>query len=278
MSDLTKARRFGIHHVATPPPSPGERSNQYLRWASSLDQPSCKPLGHRGWSATPSWARALAGVAFRRPVLRLAAGATPGLLCAGRDSGFPMPRRAWGAAATNRRQKLIARDDVDLVDICTPAKPRGSQSRRLQAGKHVFSRSRSEHGRRSQAMTAVAERAIERGVRSMVGFNYRRVPALAPRPTNDRRRGLGTCVTCGPVYLSGLDLRSAVPPGVALRKARRARARSVTSSTSSDLASTCRGLAHRVRIHRDVSSAASRFGGVPRCCSDGAPAVRRSAT
>ena len=76
---------------------------------------------------------------------------------------------------------LIARDDVDLVDICTPSDSHAEIAiAALEAGKHVLcEKPLSRTLEEGKQMVAAADRARERGVRSMVGFNYRRVPALA---------------------------------------------------------------------------------------------------
>jgi predicted dehydrogenase len=89
-------------------------------------------------------------------------------------------RFRWAEAATDWR-RVIARDDVHIVDICVPGWLHAEIAiAALEAGKHVLvekplanSLAESEH------MVATAQAARERGVQSMVGFNYRRVPALA---------------------------------------------------------------------------------------------------
>ena len=78
-------------------------------------------------------------------------------------------------------RRLIARDDIDVVDICTPGDTHAEIAiAALEAGKHVLCEkplaNTVEQGRE---MVAAAERAKERGRFAMVGFNYRRVPALA---------------------------------------------------------------------------------------------------
>jgi predicted dehydrogenase len=75
----------------------------------------------------------------------------------------------------------VARDDIDLIDICVPGylhEPIAIAA--LEAGKHVLcEKPLANTVAEAEAMTAAAGRAAGRGVRSMVGFNYRRVPALA---------------------------------------------------------------------------------------------------
>ncbi|MEA5360523.1 Gfo/Idh/MocA family oxidoreductase [Amycolatopsis sp., V23-08] len=86
----------------------------------------------------------------------------------------------WEAVETDWR-KLIARDDVDLVDICTPGDSHAEIAiAALEAGKHVLcEKPLANSVAEAEAMAEAARRARDRGVRAMVAFNYRRVPALA---------------------------------------------------------------------------------------------------
>ncbi|WJV45214.1 Gfo/Idh/MocA family protein [Streptomyces flavofungini] len=89
-------------------------------------------------------------------------------------------RLGWAAAETDWRA-LIARDDVDVVDICTPGDSHAEIAiAALDAGKHVLcEKPLANTVEEAEAMVAAAERAAARGQVAMVGFNYRRVPALA---------------------------------------------------------------------------------------------------
>ncbi|MFE6460703.1 Gfo/Idh/MocA family protein [Streptomyces cinereoruber] len=89
-------------------------------------------------------------------------------------------RHGWAAAETDWRA-LIARDDVQLVDICTPGDSHAEIAiAALEAGKHVLcEKPLANSVAEAEAMTAAAEAAAARGRIAMVGFNYRRVPALA---------------------------------------------------------------------------------------------------
>ncbi len=89
-------------------------------------------------------------------------------------------RLGWAAAETDWR-RLIARDDVDIVDICTPGDMHAEIAvEALAAGKHVLcEKPLANTVAEAAAMAEAAERAAERGVRAMVAFNYRRVPAVA---------------------------------------------------------------------------------------------------
>ncbi|MFC6089868.1 Gfo/Idh/MocA family protein [Saccharothrix lopnurensis] len=89
-------------------------------------------------------------------------------------------RYGWAAAETDWRA-LVDRDDVHLVDICTPGDTHAEIAlAALAAGKHVLcEKPLANTVEEAEAMTAAAEEAARRGVRSMVAFNYRRVPAIA---------------------------------------------------------------------------------------------------
>ena len=89
-------------------------------------------------------------------------------------------RLGWAATETDWRA-LVKRDDVQLVDVCTPGDGHAEVAiAALEAGKHVLcEKPLANTVAEAEAMAAAATRAQARGVRSMVGFNYRRVPALA---------------------------------------------------------------------------------------------------
>ncbi|MEV5608635.1 Gfo/Idh/MocA family oxidoreductase [Streptomyces sp. NPDC052225] len=89
-------------------------------------------------------------------------------------------RLGWAAAETDWRA-LIARDDVDLVDICTPGDSHAEIAvAALEAGKHVLcEKPLANSVEEAETMTAAAEQAAARGQLAMTGFNYRRVPAIA---------------------------------------------------------------------------------------------------
>ncbi|MFF7337598.1 Gfo/Idh/MocA family protein [Streptomyces sp. NPDC008163] len=89
-------------------------------------------------------------------------------------------RHGWAAAETDWRA-LIARDDVHLVDICTPGDSHAEIAvAALEAGKHVLcEKPLANTVAEAEVMTAAARSAAARGRSAFVGFNYRRVPALA---------------------------------------------------------------------------------------------------
>lgn len=74
---------------------------------------------------------------------------------------------------------LIDRNDVDIVDICTPGDTHAEIAiAALEAGKHVLcEKPLANSVTEAEAMAAAASRAAARGVRAMCGFTYRRVPA-----------------------------------------------------------------------------------------------------
>jgi predicted dehydrogenase len=89
-------------------------------------------------------------------------------------------RLGWAATETDWK-RLVSRDDVDLVDVCTPGSSHAEISiAALEAGKHVLcEKPLANTVEEARAMAAAAERAAAGGVRAMVGFNFRRVPAVA---------------------------------------------------------------------------------------------------
>ncbi len=95
----------------------------------------------------------------------------------------------WEGYETDYR-KLVARDDVGLVDVATPGDSHHEVVlAALTAGKHVLCEKPLANSLdEAREMVAAAERA---GVVAMVNFNYRRVPAvqLAKRLIDEGRIG-----------------------------------------------------------------------------------------
>lgn len=89
-------------------------------------------------------------------------------------------RHGWASTETDWRT-LVERDDIDLVDICTPGDSHAEIAlAALAAGKHVLcEKPLANTVEEAEAMTRAAEEAGARGRLAMVGFNYRRVPATA---------------------------------------------------------------------------------------------------
>lgn len=150
-----------------------------------------------------------------RPVLSAVCGRDGGAVRAAAD------RLGWAAAETDWRA-LIARDDVDLVDICTPGDSHAEIAvAALEAGKHVLcEKPLANTVEEAEAMTEAAERARARGQVAMVGFNYRRVPALslARRMVADGR--LGTLRHVRLTYLQDWLVDAGFPLTWRLRKER----------------------------------------------------------
>ena len=93
----------------------------------------------------------------------------------------------WADVETDWR-RLVARDDVDLVDVVTPGDSHAEIAiAALEAGKHVLcEKPLANTVAEAELMAAAAQRAAGHGVLAMVGFTYRRVPAigLAKRVSN----------------------------------------------------------------------------------------------
>ena len=101
-------------------------------------------------------------------------------------------RLGW-AESSDDGAPVVARDDIDLVDICTPGNTHAEIAiAALEAGKHVLcEKPLANTVAEAEEMAAAAERAAADGVRAMVGFTYRRVPAigLARRLVQEGRIG-----------------------------------------------------------------------------------------
>jgi predicted dehydrogenase len=101
----------------------------------------------------------------------------------GRDAervGEAADRLGWAETETDWR-RLVARQDIGVIDICTPGDTHAEIAiAALAAGKHVLcEKPLANTVAEAEEMTAAAERAAADGVRAMVGFTYRRVPAIA---------------------------------------------------------------------------------------------------
>ncbi len=87
-------------------------------------------------------------------------------------------RYGWAEAATDWRA-VVERDDVDIVDVCTPGYLHAEVAlAALAAGKHVVVEK--PLGNTVAECEALVEAALQPGAgRTMLAHNYRRVPALA---------------------------------------------------------------------------------------------------
>ena len=106
--------------------------------------------------------------------------------------GYPAVETDWHA--------LIDRDDVDIVDVCTPGNSHAEISiAALQAGKHVLcEKPLANTVDEARAMVAAAAGASGKG---MVGFNYRRLPAVSYAQQLVAAGRLGTIRHIRAVYL-----------------------------------------------------------------------------
>ena len=88
-------------------------------------------------------------------------------------------RMGWNETATDWRE-LLRRDDIDLIDICTPGDTHAEIAiAALEAGKHVLcEKPLANSVGEAEAMVAAADAAAQRGVLAMCGYSYRRTPAL----------------------------------------------------------------------------------------------------
>jgi predicted dehydrogenase len=108
----------------------------------------------------------------------------------------------WNETATDWRS-VLDRDDIHIVDICAPGWMHAEIAiAALEAGKHVLlEKPLANTLAEAEAITAAAQAARARGVQSMVGFNYRRVPALALAKELIAEGRLGTVRQVRAVYL-----------------------------------------------------------------------------
>ena len=141
-------------------------------------------------------------------------GAVPVLavLC-GRDRAAVEQKGArfgFAETATDWRT-VVDRNDIDIVDVCTPGDTHMPITvAALQSGKHVLvEKPLANSVAEAETMAEAAEVARSSGQRSMVGFNYRRVPAL--RLARDRWSRTGVSASCAtsaePTYRTGWSTR-----------------------------------------------------------------------
>jgi predicted dehydrogenase len=93
--------------------------------------------------------------------------------------GAAAAKWGWNRAETDWR-RLIEADDIQLIDICTPGDSHVDIAiAALEAGKHVLcEKPLANSVEEAERMAVAARAAAERGVFAMVGFSYRRVPAI----------------------------------------------------------------------------------------------------
>jgi predicted dehydrogenase len=108
------------------------------------------------------------------PELTAVGGRNPEAVSAAAERlGFASTETDW--------HKLVERDDIDLVDICTPGDSHAEIAiAALHSGKHVLcEKPLANTVEEAEQMVTAASSAAERGVWAMCGFTYRRTPALA---------------------------------------------------------------------------------------------------
>jgi predicted dehydrogenase len=179
-------------------------------------------IGYAFMGATHSHAWRTAPRVFdlpRTPELTVLCGRTADATRAAAD------KLGWSEWATDWRE-LVERRDIDVVDVCTPGDSHAEIAiAALEAGKHVLcEKPLGNTLAEAETMTAAAEAAAQRGVRSMVAFNYRRLPALS-LAQQMIASGRSTCRT-------GSSTPSSRWPG-GCRRTRPGRARSATSARTS---------------------------------------------
>ncbi|MBD0736658.1 dehydrogenase [Streptomyces sp. CBMA29] len=189
--------------TTTPPPVPALRIGM---------------VGHAFMGAAHSHAWRTAGRFFDLPV-RLELTAVCGR--SEQRAASAAERYGWQSYETDWRA-LVARPDIDVVDICTPGDSHAQIAQAaLAAGKHVMcEKPLANSVAEAEAMVDAAHKARQAGVRSMVAFNYRRVPALvlARRLVEEGR--LGTIHQVRAQYLQDWLVDPEFPLAWRLRKDR----------------------------------------------------------
>jgi predicted dehydrogenase len=126
------------------------------------------------------------------------------VVCGRSDTGVAAAaaKLGWAGHATDWRE-VVARDDIDLIDICTPGDTHAEIAlAALAAGKHVLcEKPLANSVAEAREMAAAAIRAQAQGVRAMCGFNYRRVPAVALMKQMVESGRIGTIRHVRAVYL-----------------------------------------------------------------------------
>ncbi len=116
--------------------------------------------------------------------------------------------------------RLIAREDVELIDVASPGSSHAEISiAALRAGKHVLcEKPLANTVEEAEAMAREAASAAKRGVRTMVGFNYRRIPAVTFARQLIADGNLGTIRHVRAVFLQDWLVDPAAPMTWRMRK------------------------------------------------------------
>lgn len=117
----------------------------------------------------------------------------------------------WESCETDWR-KLIERDDIDLIDICSPNNThREIAIAAAQAGKVVAcEKPLAMNADEAKVMTDTVEKA---GVPNMVWFNYRRVPAVALAKSILEEGRIGRIFHYRAKYLQDWTMSPSLPQG-----------------------------------------------------------------
>jgi predicted dehydrogenase len=133
--------------------------------------------------------------------------------CARKTDKLAAYAKRWGWQSTESDWRtLVARNDIDLIDICTPNDTHADITlAAAKAGKMVLCEKplamNAEQGRQ---MTHAVETA---GVPNMVWFNYRRVPAIALAKQIIDEGRLGRVYHYRATYLQDWTISTDVPQG-----------------------------------------------------------------
>ncbi|WP_010534571.1 Gfo/Idh/MocA family protein [Brachybacterium squillarum] len=125
----------------------------------------------------------------------------------------------WQEAATDWREVII-RDDVDIVDICTPGFLHADIAiAALEAGKHVLcEKPLANDTAEAERMVAAAEAARSRGQVAALGHTYRRVAALRHARSLIEQGRLGRILQVRASYLQDWLVDPEAPMSWRLRK------------------------------------------------------------
>jgi predicted dehydrogenase len=117
----------------------------------------------------------------------------------------------WESVETDWR-KLVERDDIDAIDICTPnSSHRDIAIAAARAGKMVLcEKPLAMNGAEAREMTEAVERA---SAPNLVWFNYRRVPAIALAKQTVEEGRLGTVFHYRAQYLQDWTISPDLPMG-----------------------------------------------------------------
>ena len=143
----------------------------------------------------------------RKPVLKAA--------CARPEEKDKLEKfaRAWGWESTELDwKKLIARPDIDLIDVCVPnVLHHEIVVAAAKAGKMVIcEKPMAMNAQQAAEMVAAVEKA---GVANMVSFNYRRVPAISLAKQIIDEGRIGRAFHYRAVYNQDYTISAEVPQG-----------------------------------------------------------------